>query len=200
VVHRAYDSFGNVTADYNPESVDTLFGFTGRMFDDATGLQNNLNRWYDAKIGRWITEDPIGFAAGDANLSRYVANSPTNWIDPTGLQGPGPNITGYPWPGYPGPPSGPGLTEPLPKPSGKAAAIGVVSGASAAGAAAATGGGAVAWGIFTGIGAYACTEINDHWNDPPWEPPPPPPYPWLILPPYEPRPPVLPPPRRLPNH
>ena len=28
---------------------------------------------------------PLGFAAGDANLYRYVGNSPTNFIDPSGL-------------------------------------------------------------------------------------------------------------------
>ena len=56
------------------------------MFDPASGLQNNLNRWYDPEVGRWISEDPIGFAAGDANLYRYVGNSPTNYTDPDGLE------------------------------------------------------------------------------------------------------------------
>ena len=65
--------------------VEFMFGFTGRMYDDETGLQNNLNRWYDAKVGRWISEDPIGFEAGDANIYRYVGNGPTNATDPTGL-------------------------------------------------------------------------------------------------------------------
>jgi RHS repeat-associated protein len=83
VVHRVYDSFGNVTKETN--AVDVLFGFTGRQFDGATGLQNNLNRWYDASVGRWISEDPIGFAGGDANLYRYVANGATNFSDPLGL-------------------------------------------------------------------------------------------------------------------
>ena len=32
-----------------------------------------------------MSEDPIGFAAGDANLYRYVGNSPTNFVDPSGL-------------------------------------------------------------------------------------------------------------------
>ena len=40
---------------------------------------------YDPTIGRWTTEDPIAFEGGDANLYRYVGNSPTNATDPTGL-------------------------------------------------------------------------------------------------------------------
>jgi hypothetical protein len=35
-----------------------------------------------------MSEDPIGFAAGDANLYRYVGNSPTNFVDPNGLKKP----------------------------------------------------------------------------------------------------------------
>ncbi len=35
-------------------------------------------------MGRWISEDPIGFEAGDANLCRYVGNSATLHLDPTG--------------------------------------------------------------------------------------------------------------------
>jgi len=61
-----------------------LFGFTGRERDQETGLQYNRARYYDARAGRWISEDPIGFAAGDANLSRYVGNGTTNYADPTG--------------------------------------------------------------------------------------------------------------------
>jgi hypothetical protein len=40
---------------------------------------------YDPTIGRWISQDPIGFAAGDANLYRYVGNRPASLLDPTGL-------------------------------------------------------------------------------------------------------------------
>lgn len=39
---------------------------------------------YDTKTGRFLSEDPLGYAAGDANLYRYVLNSPVNYIDPTG--------------------------------------------------------------------------------------------------------------------
>ena len=36
-------------------------------------------------VGRWISQDPIGFAAGDANLYRYVGNKTTTYTDPSGL-------------------------------------------------------------------------------------------------------------------
>ena len=64
----------------------TIIGYTGRPLDVETGLQNNLNRWYDARVGRCVSEDPIGFAAGDSNLYRYVGNSPANATDPLGLE------------------------------------------------------------------------------------------------------------------
>ncbi|MGL4554316.1 MAG: RHS repeat-associated core domain-containing protein [Gemmataceae bacterium] len=41
---------------------------------------------YDPTIGRWLTEDPIGFEGEDANLYRYVGNRPTNATDPSGLK------------------------------------------------------------------------------------------------------------------
>ncbi len=40
----------------------------------------------DPTIGRWINEDPLGFAAGDENLYRYVGNKVTTARDPSGLQ------------------------------------------------------------------------------------------------------------------
>jgi RHS repeat-associated protein len=84
---KFYDAYGNVTAETN-SAVDTLFAYTGRFFDEDTGLQWNLNRWYDPKTGRWLSEDPIGFAAGDPNLYRYTGNSPADSLDPSGLAPP----------------------------------------------------------------------------------------------------------------
>ncbi len=42
-------------------------------------------RYYDPKIGRFISEDPIGFAGG-ANFYAYVSANPVNRLDPFGLQ------------------------------------------------------------------------------------------------------------------
>ncbi len=82
--HRRYDSTGKRISETNA-SVDLVFGYTGKLSDETTGLQNNLNRWLDPATGRWISQDPIGFGGGDANLYRYVGNGPTNATDPSGL-------------------------------------------------------------------------------------------------------------------
>jgi RHS repeat-associated protein len=84
VNHLIYDAYGRLVAQSNPDQT-TLFAFTARPFDPATGLQNNLNRWYDPVVGRWLSEDPIGFQASDANFYRYVDNMPTVATDPSGL-------------------------------------------------------------------------------------------------------------------
>jgi hypothetical protein len=51
----------------------------------VTGLQYSRARWYDPQVGRFISEDPIGFAGGDINLYGYVKNNPLGFRDPTGL-------------------------------------------------------------------------------------------------------------------
>jgi RHS repeat-associated protein len=79
-----YDAFGNVEAESVPASGDR-FKYAGREHDTATGLYYNRARCYDPGTGRFLGEDPIGFGGGDANLYRYVGNSPTNATDPTGL-------------------------------------------------------------------------------------------------------------------
>jgi len=64
---------------------DFLFAYTGRPLDPDTGLYDYRARWYDAQVGRFVSEDPLGFAAGDMNTYRYVGNSPLDYTDPTGM-------------------------------------------------------------------------------------------------------------------
>jgi len=77
----SYDSFGNQTGN-----LATRYSYTGREFDSFTGLHFYRARWYDAKIGRFISEDPIGFSGGDINLYGYVKNNPIRFTDPSGLR------------------------------------------------------------------------------------------------------------------
>lgn len=80
--HYVYDAFGEVISG---DTAQTRYLYTGRELDTSIGLQYNRARWYDPRVGRWISEDPIGFAGGDANLTRYVGNAATNATDPSGL-------------------------------------------------------------------------------------------------------------------
>jgi RHS repeat-associated protein len=81
--HISYDSFGNVTGETNP-NVEFRYGYTGRERDEETGLYYYRTRYYDPIVGKFISEDTIGFNGGDANLSRYVGNNSINLIDPYG--------------------------------------------------------------------------------------------------------------------
>jgi RHS repeat-associated protein len=81
--HRDYGVWGALVNETNPNYGDR-FGFTGREFDSNTGLQINGERWYDPITARWMSQDPLDFAAGDSNLYRYVSNTPLNATDPSG--------------------------------------------------------------------------------------------------------------------
>jgi RHS repeat-associated protein len=83
VNHFTYDSFGKVLSA-TPGGVDTRYKFTGRELDAETGLYYYRARYFDANVGRFIGQDPIGFSAGDNNLYRYVGNSPLMATDPSG--------------------------------------------------------------------------------------------------------------------
>ena len=80
--HLIYDAFGNLISGTNP----TLFGYTGKAFDIDAQLQNNVNRWYDATVGRWLSTDPIGFEGNDTNLYRYVGNCTYRYVDTMGKE------------------------------------------------------------------------------------------------------------------
>ena len=78
-----YDSFGNVLSESNPSQGDR-FKFTGREYSPELGIYYYRARWYDPSSGRFISQDPIGFRAGDPNLYRYVGNAPGDGVDPEG--------------------------------------------------------------------------------------------------------------------
>lgn len=83
--HREYDSFGNLVSETD-SSVDVDFGFNGKWNDSETEYTHHLNRWLDPVIGKWLSEDPIGFEGGDANISRFVGNRAITSIDSDGLK------------------------------------------------------------------------------------------------------------------
>jgi RHS repeat-associated protein len=59
--------------------------FTGRQFDEETGLFFYRARYYDAVKGRFIQRDPMGYING-RNLYQYVGSGPTRSLDSYGLE------------------------------------------------------------------------------------------------------------------
>ena len=78
-----YDSFGKLTASSG--TLTNPFRYTGREFDSETGLYFYRARYLDSSTGRFLSEDPIGFWAGD-NFYSYVHNNPATYLDPLGLE------------------------------------------------------------------------------------------------------------------
>mgnify|MGYP003328653091 CR=1 FL=1 len=101
------DPLGNTRALYDntQTKTDTFTYFPSGTVASRTGTtptpfqwnggsgyyQNSSNRVYVrarnfyVNLGRWSTQDPIGFKAGDYNLYRYVNNRFVNVTDPSGL-------------------------------------------------------------------------------------------------------------------
>jgi RHS repeat-associated protein len=78
----SFEPFGNTTV--SGSATTNSFAYTGRELD-FTGLQFNRARCYNPTIGRFISEDPLGFAGSGPNSYAYVFDSPTNLVDPFGL-------------------------------------------------------------------------------------------------------------------
>jgi len=79
----SYEPFGS-TSLTNP-SIANPFQFTGRENEGLAGLYYYRARYYGPSIARFLSEDPIRGWYGQANFYAYVRNSPTNYVDPFGL-------------------------------------------------------------------------------------------------------------------
>ena len=87
----ASDAFGSVLPNEDPDG-DTQkttinLRFAGQYSDKESGLHYNHRRYYDPKLGRYLSPDPIGLAGG-GNLYGYVENNPLSNVDPLGLFNP----------------------------------------------------------------------------------------------------------------
>jgi len=80
---NSYTPFG-VTRSSTGSSTNAL-NYTGRE-QDSNNLYYYRARYYDPEVGRFLSEDPLGFKAG-INFYAYVKNNPLSFNDPYGKQG-----------------------------------------------------------------------------------------------------------------
>jgi RHS repeat-associated protein len=80
-----YDAFGNIlSVDSYPPGRGTItnrYRFSTKEYSSKSGLIYFGARYYDPRVGRWITKDLIPAV----NLYVYCKNNPLNLVDPFGL-------------------------------------------------------------------------------------------------------------------
>ena len=81
------DTWGNFRFPEELTHSANRFAFTGHIFDTETGLYNAKARYFDPKLGRFLTQDSfLGQIDEPPSLHRYLyaADRPTFFVDPTG--------------------------------------------------------------------------------------------------------------------
>ena len=81
VTTYAYDPFGGTIVSGSANANE--YQYTGRE-NEGNGLYFLRARYYSPVLGRFISEDPVGFNGGSTNVYAYVRDNPANLSDPTG--------------------------------------------------------------------------------------------------------------------
>ena len=91
VARYEYDPYGGAANQNGAYADENPFRFSTKYFDDETGLGYWGYRYYNPRLGRWMSRDPKN-EDGGLNLYAYCRNRPTILTDAVGLMPPG----GYP--------------------------------------------------------------------------------------------------------
>jgi RHS repeat-associated protein len=82
-----YSGFGEIAPQSTPASGQAAVTYALRypgQVDDGNGLFYNWHRFYDPRVGRYTSADPIGLEGG-FNRFAYVGGNPLGFVDPLGL-------------------------------------------------------------------------------------------------------------------
>jgi RHS repeat-associated protein len=79
--HRGPLGAGRISDPFGP---DNPIGYSGYVFNPETGLLLARHRYYNPSLGRWMSEDWLGYPDG-MNRFEYARGNPSLYLDPTGL-------------------------------------------------------------------------------------------------------------------
>jgi len=87
IEHRTYEPYGKQLSPLPPQDGP---GYTGHVYDAATGLDYMQQRYYDPMIGRMLSRDPVtAYDSGDMrhfNAYAYANDNPYRFTDPDGRE------------------------------------------------------------------------------------------------------------------
>jgi len=94
--NRTYDSFGGeIISDSNGNELLDEQTYTGKPYDEETGLVYLGQRYYDPELRRFLSIDPVGFTPQNTesfNRYTYANNNPYKYVDPDGRQAVTPTV------------------------------------------------------------------------------------------------------------
>jgi len=85
IEHLEYIAFGETFIEERSTNYSTPYRYTGKEQDCETGLYYYGARYYDAKVSRFLSVDPLADQYSGWTPYHYVHNNPINLIDPMGL-------------------------------------------------------------------------------------------------------------------
>ena len=83
LARQAYTPYGEQAA--SKAGVEATYSYTGKPWEEETGLYFFPYRYYSPSAARWAWRDPLGMVDGP-NVYGYVTNNPLSWIDSLGLR------------------------------------------------------------------------------------------------------------------
>jgi RHS repeat-associated protein len=92
-VHNVESRHSQLSSGQFPATTNTCaqnYKFTGYERDAETGLDCAFARYYNCRLGRFMSAGPLsGSISNPQSLNRYayVGNNPANFVDPLGLNG-----------------------------------------------------------------------------------------------------------------
>ncbi len=82
---KDYYAFGKTLREIN-NGTEQRYDYTSKELDKETGLHYFGARYYDSKIGRWLSVDPLADKYPGWSPYNYTLNNPINNYDPDGMQ------------------------------------------------------------------------------------------------------------------
>ena len=85
--HIEYVPFGEVFVEERNNTWNTPYLFNAKEFDEETGMYYYGARYYDPRLGVWMSTDPMQEKYQGITSYCYTFNNPIRFVDPNGEEG-----------------------------------------------------------------------------------------------------------------